>query len=253
MCIFSADVQQVSHTRVFARVVGESQYLVYEMRLVTEADVAMILPLPTPASDGEQLKFIDLSGYPDFFDDMARCFPVPMSWGLSSDNAVAVAGPPLEVHRVGAFDASFVPGVSEFYRLDARFRLPDAIWSQLPYADFSFAVFQLRAGAARIHPMAFCFKSQNPSAAFFPTAHVHDGTVHSTASFDHVLYAQGAPARRGWALGSAPPRKAMDFGNLLLADRTKGIVEPDTLLVRKQLQGPLPNQDVWLSLSASAG
>lgn len=42
-------------------------------------------------------------------------------------------GPPLVVHDVGSFDASFVPNVASFERLDERFRLSDSLGSQLPH------------------------------------------------------------------------------------------------------------------------
>jgi hypothetical protein len=76
----------------------------------------------------------------------------------------------------GVLDASFVPALSDFERLDSRIRLRDSVWKQLPMdCDCGFAVFQLRAGNSRIHPMASSFKTRSPRALFFPTAHVHDG------------------------------------------------------------------------------
>ena len=58
-------------------------------------------------------------------------------------------------HRVGAYDASFVPTASDFARLDPRFRLPDAVRGRVPaYADYGFAVFKLRKGEAEVHPLA---------------------------------------------------------------------------------------------------
>lgn len=246
MCIFSQTVRHVSNTRVFARVVGVRQYLTYEMRLASEADVAMILPLPTKTADEAQVTFIDFSDYPKFFDDMDRCFPRMISRGLDLGALAASGGPSLPVHRVGAFDASFVPSVADFGRLDPRFRLPDTVWRRLPYADFGFAVFQLRAGDARVHPMAFSFETRAPDAVFFPTAHVHDGAVHETASFDHSLYSQGAGDSTDWERGKILPSEVMNFGNFLISDRTKGVVDPRIPVVRRELQGSHPNQDVWL-------
>ena len=250
MCIFSQDVSHVSKTRVYARLVGMHQYLVYEMQLASATDLAMILPLPTKSAHEDQLEFIDLSGYPRFFDDIDRCFPKPISRSRNL-GAAAAGGASLAVHRVGAFDASFVPALEAFPRLDARFRLPDDLWSDLPYGDFGFAVFQLRAGDSRIHPMALAFSTRDPKALFFPTAHVHDGTVHPAAQFDHSLYAQGGLDSPDWVRGSVLPREVMDFGNLLVAERTKGIVEPQVAVVRRELRGLFPNQDTWLPISGT--
>src|SRR5262249_32611957 len=197
------------------RMRGERQVVVYEMRLASSGDLAMVLPLPIQRPSDDAVKFIDLSSYPEFFDDLERCFPVPVSRG-SAGWAVAAAGQ-LEVHRVGAFDASFVPTRADFGRLDSRFRLTDDVWRQLPdYEDFGFAVFQLRAGDARVHPMALSFLTRHPETLFFPTAHVHDGTVHPTAHFDHALYAQGELALADWVPGSVLPGAVMNFGNLLI-------------------------------------
>src|SRR5262249_2584466 len=131
----------------------------------------------------------------------------------------------LVVHDVGDFEASFVPRVDDFDRLDPRFRLPRAALDAMaPYADWGFAVFKLRdvapapgffgrlfGGAARatpktIHPMAFDFPRRDPSSLFFPTLHIHDGHVHPTASFDHSLYAQAPAAPAGWETSVGPAR-----------------------------------------------
>ena len=155
------------------------------------------------------------------------------------------------MHRVGAFDASFVPAIDAFVRLDPRFRLPETIWGNLPYSDFGFAVFQLGAGDSRVHPMAFWFDTRDPSKVFFPTAHVHDGAVHATAPFDHSLYSQGVTDSAAWVSGTVLPSKVMDFGNFLVADRTRGIVEPHSPAVRRELLGDLPNEDVWLPVNTA--
>jgi hypothetical protein len=252
MCIFSQDVRHVSKTKIYARLTGDRQHLVYEMRLASDSDVAMILPLPTQLASEDQASFVNLSDYEDFFRDMERCFPRPLT---RSHSDLAIAGPsasPLIVHRVGAFDASFVPALPDFRRLDARFRLPDNVWKQLPrYGDFGFAVFQLRSGDARIHPMALSFRTRNTTALFFPTAHVHDGRVHPVAQFDHSLYAQAELPHSEWAHGSLLPREVMNFGNFLVSDKTKGLVEPRTPIARCELRGPFPNQDTWLPATAT--
>lgn len=71
-----------------------------------------------------------------------------------------------------------MPSLGDFDRLDARFRIPRAIWDARPeYAGFGFAVFKLKKGKKKsIHPMAFSFETSEPSAIFFPTLHVHDGS-----------------------------------------------------------------------------
>jgi hypothetical protein len=253
MCIFSQSVRHVSKTRVYARIKGERQHLVYEMRLASETDLAMILPLPTKTAGEDQVSFVALSEYEGFFEDVERCFPRPVSRGLGDLAMAGRGGAPLVVHRVGAFDASFVPGRADFRRLDPRFRLADDVWRQLPaYSDFGFAVFQLRAGDAGVHPMALSFATRNPDAIYFPTTHVHDGTVHPVAQFDHSLYAQGERESRDWVRGSVLPSKVMKFGNFLISDRTKGLVDAHAPIAGRDLYGAFPNEDIWVPVSRGA-
>src|SRR5581483_11470974 len=102
-----------------------------------------------------------------------------------------VAAAPLEVHDVGDYIASFVPTVDDFERLDPRFSISKQVWSAIPaYADYGFAVFQLRELSGSTHPIAFEFQTRLSDALYFPTVHIHDGTVHEKDNFDHVLYLQ---------------------------------------------------------------
>lgn len=246
MCMFSGPVGRVSQTRIFARTDGARQFLVYEMRLDTPAEVAMVLPLPlATGADESAVQFIDLSDYPDFFRDLERCFPSPRP---ASRGAVAAAAPQtLQVVRVGSFEASVVPTIADFNRLDARFRLSDTIWKQLPqYRDFGFAVFKFREGHSHAHPMAFSFTTRHPDQAFFPLVHVHDGAVHQKAGFDHTLFLQSPGASRTWTRGAVPVTRTMDLANPLKGDRTRGIVSPDLDIHRLAMAGKYPNKDVVL-------
>ncbi len=81
MCCFSQPVISVSATNIFARGGKDGrQFLAYSMTVNAEKELAMVLPLPVKVGvDEEAVSFIDLSGYPDFFDDLRRGFPVPAS------------------------------------------------------------------------------------------------------------------------------------------------------------------------------
>jgi hypothetical protein len=76
MCCFSQPAVSVRATNIFARAgERERQFLVYSMSIEARKDLAMILPLPVKTPAGEKdLEFIDLKGYPRFFDDMKRGF-----------------------------------------------------------------------------------------------------------------------------------------------------------------------------------
>jgi hypothetical protein len=254
MCCFSQPVISVSATNIFARPANEGrQFLVYSMTLNAEKELAMVLPLPVKRGTDEQdVSFIDLSGYPEFFDDLDKGFPVPDSggwhFGCAATRSVTAAAP-LKVVRVGNFEASFVPTLQDFARLDERFRISDAAWEKLPrYTDYGFAVFKLASGEAKIHPMALSFPRRNPKSLFFPTVHIHDGEVHSRAEFDHSLYCQPSelerPTIHDWQESHADARRFMKV------DKTRGLILAEQHCYQKKLRGMLPNRDTLISTFA---
>src|SRR5262249_40497355 len=160
------------------------QFLVYSMTYAAAADLAMVLPLPVPPNPAEDaVRFINLERYPAFFEDLRHGFPVIETKGLwlGPRPAASSSAPKLRVHEVGSFEASFVPRIVDFDRLDERFRIPRDVWDRLPaYHDDGFAVFKLKgsrsgrpagllrrlfggappAGPAtprQVHPMALAF------------------------------------------------------------------------------------------------
>ena len=242
MCCFSQPVESVSHTNIFARSANEGrQYLVYEMKLAAKSDLAMILPLPVPPKSAEDaVRFINLKEYPGFFSDMNRGFPTPAAQGPADNKPRAKA---LAVVEVGNFEASFVPTIADFSRLDERFRLPTAAWDALPgYKGHGFAVFKLKKGVKDIHPMAFEFPRAEPKKLFFPTVHIHDGKVHATAVFDHSLYCQ---SREGEALQirswEESPKLASTFVKIAKA---AGIVDGARHVHRRRISDEQKNEDI---------
>src|SRR5438309_1975224 len=226
MCCFSKPVISVSSTNIFARPAENGrQFLVYSMTIRAKEDLAMILPLPveTPASE-KDLEFIDLEGYPNFFADLERGFPQQFTHGGGGGRGFAEASmDKLKVIQVGNFEASFVPTVKDFSRLDERFRLPKDTWSKLPaYKTYGFAVLKLKPGAMTVHPMAFSFPRHDPATLFFPTVHIHDGKVHKNAHFDHALFCQPTPEQRPtteqWQESYTHPV------NFMTMDQTKGVI-----------------------------
>ena len=247
MCCFSQPVDYVRATQIFARPAkGDGQYVVYSMSLKAGTDLAMILPVPTPkASKEDAVTFINLEKYPDFFDDLRAGFPeTRAAAGVKKDVAPPpLAAPPkLKVVEVGSFVASFVPTVKDFARLDDQFKLPAGTWDRLPqYRDYGFAVFKLKKGEHKVHPMAFRFPRADGRRLFFPTVHIHDGNVHDRAGFDHVLYGQGADTGMRW---QESPRPAEMFMRKLR--EAQGIVDGTGHVYRKAMVGTFKNEDVWL-------
>ena len=53
--------------------------------------------------------------------------------------------------------------------------------------------------------MAFRFPTRDATTLFFPTMHVHDGTIPESATFDHALYCQGTPRNElAWERSGGP-------------------------------------------------
>lgn len=257
MCMFSPPVRMlmwpltwfrrpsvaVAHTKIFARVdrARGQQIIVYTMSMSSPSDVAMILPVPTVAGAGEQaLEFVDLSGYPRFFNDLESRFFIAFE-GPPKSRSPGPSLPRLKVHRVGSFEASFVPSLADFDRLDPRFRLPDDVWAQFPnYSDDGFAVFKLRRGARRkIHPMALRFQTRVPGKIYFPTTHVHNGRVPRRANFNHLLYYQSNHANADDACSQEPAGAFVDIS------RTRSLVDAELPVYLHEIHGPRDNSDVF--------
>ena len=247
MCLFSGEVSHVSSTNIFARDVGGGrQVLAYEMVVSMTDAVAMVLPLPVPPGPGDDaVRFIDLSGCRGLFAQLKSAFPEPLprnaaTFGLVQSGYVA---PPLVVHEVGDYEASFVPTMADFDRLDARFCMSDDVWSALPgYADYGFAVFKLsrRDEWRPAHPMAFEFPRRD-AQLFFPTVHVHAGVVHAQAEFDHALYAQtGAGDPLGWRRSEKPARDIVQW-----CDHA-GVLDLAQHVYQRKIVGSFDNADVRL-------
>jgi len=242
MCIFSRSIGKVATTRIFARLEQGWQCLAYQMRFTADQELAMILPFPAALREERGIvgepQFVNLEKYPYFFEDLERGFPAKKTRSMS----FSFSSIPLEIHEVGAFEASFVPTIRDFHRLDPRFQLPARTLSVMRplYSNFSFAVFKLKKGLEiSPHPMAFKFKSANPDRVFFPTIHVHDGSYKKEGHFDHTLYLQvpkETTVELGWKKSRTP---AGQFSDLT---KVKALVKDDVVF-RKSLKGNLANQD----------
>ena len=273
MCIFAQPVVSVADTAIFARMLPDGrQGLVYQMAFESTKRNAIILPLPVelPANEKDSLEFISLKGYGNFFKDLNRGFPLLAFPGPSTaarGSVDSLADPKLVVHDVGDFVASFVPTLADFDRLDEQFQLPKESWDKIPkYADYGFAVFQLKELSGKPHPMAFKFRSRlakdSKNSIFFPTVHIHDGEVHQREKFDHTLFLQApqydevcgdyhqekklVPDPSTGYVRSVRPAK-----NYCKIEKSKGLLDGDQFLHRLEMVGTFANEDVVANLSVS--
>jgi len=211
----------------------------------------MILPIPVAAESGrDDVQFVALDDYPQFFGDLEAHFnEIKSNVKLLGQTGTRAS---LKVHHVGAFEASFVPDMDQWDRLDRRFTIPREIWRQLPaYETFGFVVFKLQPGKhVNVHPMAFSFPTQDPNTVFFPTVHIHDGTIHETADFDHVLYTQNEPSRP--ISRESQPNFWLPSGasasRYLRTERTRGLVDPNAPCFQSAVVGSWKNSDVLVRI-----
>lgn len=251
MCIFSDEVESVSSTNIFARLQeANRQVLVYSMEVSAAKPVAMILPIPVQFGAAEDnVKFIDLSSYPDFFDDLSSAFPKLRSRGFSfnDEDMLCASSSILEVHDVGEFEASYVPTIDDFDRLDKRFRLPSAVVGDRRYADFGFVVFKFKEGHRHVHPMAFSFETRCPERLFFPTVHVHDSYMKKEDHFDHTLYCQKKSLSRTNEPTCWPDWTAsVLLGRDVMKEEAKKVINRKGPFFKLDLHGIFPNQDFFV-------
>ena len=252
MCCFSGPVKSVSATNIFARM-GENgrQFLAYSMTVNMAKAVAMVLPLPVKkGSDEKAVRFINLEDYKNFFSDLESGFlkPIPND-GIPMPVTASATPMKLQVVQVGNFEASFVPTVKDFNRLDKRFRLPAELFKTMPdYKNFGFAVFKLKPGSQTVHPMAFDFPTAQTAKVFFPTVHIHDGKIHKRATFDHVLYCQPSESSRlklsDWEESEKLASRFVDV------KKSAGLIAPGEHCYKRKLRGMLANKDTFVEFSA---
>jgi len=245
MCICSKTAE-LSNTNIFARAGKDGrQFLVYSMVIKAAEELALILPIPTPkASKEDAVKFLALDKYEGFFDDLRKGWPEPQPGRGGRDSFAPKEEPKLKVVEVGSFIASFVPTQKDFERVDEKFKLPADLWAKLPqYKDWGFAVFQLKKGEKKVHPMAFDFPRESAKKLFFPTVHIHDGKLEEKAGFDHTLYCQASNGENilEWEESAQPAELFM--GKL---DKAHSILDGKDHVYRKTLKGKLKNEDTWV-------
>jgi hypothetical protein len=109
--------------------------------------------------------------------------------------------------------------------------------------------------------MAFEFDTRLGESVFFPTVHIHDGTVHAEADFDHTLYVQSKTLDTRAAAdydGADSVDENTGFVRSIAAAKTfvstalaQGLVDPELLVHKATLFGTLPNRDTVYELAAT--
>ncbi len=179
MCIISLPVKSVGKTKLFVGpdVSGTNQITVYSNNVDNISDLnAMILPVPYP----ETVRFIDLSGQKDFFDECTKCFRQHVSRSLSSYDGFSLNicnDSMLKVYNVGSYKASIALNIGDLNKVDTSvFKLASdcgaLLESEYGNKPFGFIICKLNMGKEDYHPFAYSHKILN-STLFIPTKHYH--------------------------------------------------------------------------------
>jgi hypothetical protein len=251
MGIFSTPVRVAGTFNFFARAARahtDHQFLACNFRYEAETAFTLILPLPTPPdAPANAVRFINLSGYDGFFQDVRRGFPVltrdPEKQSLT-DRLREKVRDWLDLDTT-QIELAFFPNQPVLAEMSNRWPLSAAVWAALkPYANFGLVGLKLEAGANRLPPIAFEFPRSTPAELFFPTA--HNLPRSAALNVKHALYAQTPHRSPAWRISTGPDdhRQRWLARNFVKVDRTLGLIDPDQPIVARRLSGPADNLDV---------
>jgi Zinc finger, ZZ type len=185
MCIFIAPVLRVTRTRILvAPLPANRQLIVYENNVEQMGRNAMVLPVPS----GDPIALMDLSRYKgNVWEDCESMFPKPPrspDFGGESHAWSYQSKAPLPVQRVGGYNCTIVPTMSDFNRLAENvFSLPSDIEEVLKdhySSGFSFIVCAFQH-EVKAHPIAYTSGRLPDGSLFIPTRHAHSAGAAAAA------------------------------------------------------------------------
>jgi hypothetical protein len=244
MGIFTRPVRVAGATNIFARAAKDGrQFLAYNFRYEADDDFALILPLPTPPETlPTDVRFIDLSGYDAFFRDLRRGFPTPPGETEKmslTDRIIEKVRDWLDIDTTQAA-ITFAPNHAALSHIQDQFQLTADVLRLLERFDKAgFVCLKLAAGTNRVPPMAFEFPRRRSTELFFPTALAIGADLDATAAFNYQLFCQA---------GRLPPewRSVQPAPNVMKADKTRGLIDPDQPIGWRALVGPQANLDTFI-------
>ncbi|MBI5566494.1 MAG: hypothetical protein HY870_16460 [Chloroflexi bacterium] len=249
MGIFSMPIRVASTFNYFARANADHQFLACNFRYEAETPFTLILPLPTPPdTPASAVRFINLSGYDEFFSDMRRGFPnLTRDTGKQSftDRLLEKVRDWLDLDTT-QIEFAFFPNRTVLAEMHDSWPVSDAVWASLePYAACGLVGLKLEAGANRLPPIAFEYPRRNLDELAFPTA--HNLPQSSAVTLRHALYAQTSKRSLEWRISiNAEDERPLRAREFVKTDRTLGLIDPDQPIVSRRLAGPTGNVDVHL-------
>ncbi|MCC6750577.1 MAG: hypothetical protein IT371_23145 [Deltaproteobacteria bacterium] len=254
MPCFTRPVAAVGQTQLYARAADDGgQLLAISATVAAREDLALLVPLPTPAGTAaDAVRFLDLQSYPTFFDELGLGFTA-LPRAASAAPPRALRGTP-RAHAIAPLELSVAPDLASLARLDARFAPSPRLLARLAeYADFAFAVLRLtswggllahfrRPQARLVLPVALHFPRRWSDRLYFPTLAVHDGDDASEPELDHLCYCQ--PDERTEPHLARWERSAHAASSFVDPGRAQGLVDGRAPCHRLTLRGPRGNQDL---------
>lgn len=108
MCLFNNSVDSVKKTNILVCLLKDGrQFTAYQNEVVMKKKTSNAMVLPAPLTGDFAL--VDLSSYPNLFNDCNHCFPKkPAPKSLFSRSKQSKSLGKLEVHQVGSYKVRFV-------------------------------------------------------------------------------------------------------------------------------------------------
>jgi len=177
MCIIQGKIEEVKATNIFVAPLQDGRQLSVYCNKVSLKDQAGSMILPFPVGKCE---FFDLSKYKDLFKDLNRlCFPQAKSRGMKSlsYSKNSLSQNYLEVHQVGSYAASIVPGLEDFPRIRPDiFKIDPRVFKflrEMYSVGYSFLVCKLDK-TKEYHPFGYIHEKLPSKQIFIPTIHWHE-------------------------------------------------------------------------------
>ncbi len=247
MAIFAPPIQKTWDARFFARMHQDRQVLIFQLSLKAQT-TAVLLPLPTVSLSRQAARFIDLSGYPGFFEDLDQLVQLPEP----HQAAQGLLEAPEPAPSVRPEQTRFVPSVRDLKKVDPHFSLLQSLWAARPiYKDYGFAIIWVQPqGAARLGPIALEFQTRSTDTLYYPAMFAQAGSASSQVRYDHRFFGQRNEDQThyGWSRSQTQAAQVLDRGRLLMSAQTAHLIEPGDLVYWKDVRGDFPNQDFWLKL-----
>ena len=181
------EVHHVANTKILVAPMRRGHQLtVYQNQVNMTNPTAMILPFPY---GNKGAKLIDLSSYPQIFDDLSQVF-VQFEYLTNSYGSRGVSRGMIAVHQIGSYSVSIVPTINDFERLQNQvFGLDPNLFEMLKgkYPDHAGYIVCLMNQNAKFHPIAYVTRRPQAQQLFVPTYHYH-GHVETHPDWDHEIY-----------------------------------------------------------------